>query len=183
MTFSDFFSLKNRFLSDYVVPACPKYISGKLRSFSKNFSKIFFHTTLFENFLPNGVSAAATKNQPAQWLGTPQNGKCEKRTWNSCAKYENTYFLLVILHVHESLLFQSIQTFKEDLDFLFKRPKRTFPYDTSYTSCQLRSFPGTAQNFDDTAPAYKDIQISYTHPGLFDGTQCLPWIEFKFWFK
>ena len=56
-----------------MVPACPKYISGKLRSFSKNFSKNFFHTTLFENFLPNGVSAAAAKNQPAQWLGTPQN--------------------------------------------------------------------------------------------------------------
>merc|ERR1712025_1362002 len=36
------FFLKNRFLSDYVVPACPKYISGKLRNFSKNFSKIFF---------------------------------------------------------------------------------------------------------------------------------------------
>ena len=32
---SRLFLLKNRFLSDYVVPACPKYISGKLRSFSK----------------------------------------------------------------------------------------------------------------------------------------------------
>ena len=72
MTFSDFF-LKNGFLSDYVVPACPKYISGKLRCFSKNFSKNFFHTTLFENFLPNGVSVADAKNQPAQGLGTPQN--------------------------------------------------------------------------------------------------------------
>merc|ERR1711954_179373 len=57
----------------YVVPACPKYISGKLRSFSKNFSKNFFHTTLFENFLPTGVSVADAKNQPAQGLGTPQN--------------------------------------------------------------------------------------------------------------
>ena len=59
--FSDFFFLKDRFLSNYVVPACSKYISGKLRSFSKNFSKNFFHTTLFENFLPNGVSVAAVK--------------------------------------------------------------------------------------------------------------------------
>ena len=72
-TFSDFFFLKNRFLSDYVVPACPKYISGKLRSFSKNFSKNFFHTALFENFLPNGVSVADAKNEPAQGLGTPEN--------------------------------------------------------------------------------------------------------------
>ena len=56
-----------------MVPACPKYISGKLRSFSKNFSKNFFHTTLFENFLPNGVSVAAAKNQPSQGLGTPEN--------------------------------------------------------------------------------------------------------------
>ena len=61
-------------MSDYVVPACPKYISGKLRSFSKNFSKNFFHTTLFENFLPNGVSVADAKNQPAQGLGTPKIG-------------------------------------------------------------------------------------------------------------
>ena len=72
-TFSDFFFLKNRFLSDYVVSACPKYISGKLRSFSKNFSKNFFHTTLFENFLPTNVSAVDVQNQPAQGLGTPQN--------------------------------------------------------------------------------------------------------------
>ena len=28
-TFSDFFSSKNRFLSDYVVEGCPKYIFGK----------------------------------------------------------------------------------------------------------------------------------------------------------
>ena len=56
-----------------MVPACPKYISGKLRSFSKNFSKIFFHTTLFENFLPNNVSVVDVQNQPAQGLGTPQN--------------------------------------------------------------------------------------------------------------
>ena len=72
-TFSDFFFLKNRFLSDYVVPACPKYISGKLRSFSKNFSKNFFHTALFENFLPNSLSVADAKNEPAQGLGTPEN--------------------------------------------------------------------------------------------------------------
>ena len=71
-TFSDFFFLKNRFLSDYVVPACPKYISGKLRHFSKNFSKNFFHTTLFENFLPTDASVANAKNQPAQELGTPK---------------------------------------------------------------------------------------------------------------
>ena len=74
------FFLKNRFLSDYVVPACPKYISGKLRSFSKNFSTFFFHTTLFENFLPNGVSVAAAKNQPAQGLGTPQNRPWAKKS-------------------------------------------------------------------------------------------------------
>ena len=71
--FSDFFFLKNRFLRDYVVPACPKYISGKLRSFSKNFLKNFFHTALFENFLPNGVSVADAQNEPAQGLGTPKN--------------------------------------------------------------------------------------------------------------
>ena len=55
-----------------MVPACPKYISGKLRSFSKNFSKKIFHTTLFENFLPNGVSFAAAKNQPAQGWEHPK---------------------------------------------------------------------------------------------------------------
>ena len=66
-TFSDFF-LKNRFLSDYVVPACPKYISGKLRSFSKNFSKKIFHTALFENFLPNSLSVADAKmSLPRGW--------------------------------------------------------------------------------------------------------------------
>ena len=75
----------------------------------------------------------------------------------STKKYEILSIFFPRYYTHESLLFQSIQTFKEDLDFLFKRPKRTFPYDTS---CQLRSFPGTARNFDDTAPAYKDIQIS-----------------------
>ena len=37
------------------------------------YNKIFFHTTLFENFLPNGVSAVDVQNQPAQRLGTPQN--------------------------------------------------------------------------------------------------------------
>ena len=70
------FFLKNRFLSDYVVPACPKYISGKLRSFS-NF---FFHAILFENFLPNGVSVAAAKKQLAQGLGTPQNRLSAKKS-------------------------------------------------------------------------------------------------------
>ena len=49
------------------------YIFGKLRSFSKKFSKIFFHTTLCESFLPNGVSVADAKNEPAHWLGTPEN--------------------------------------------------------------------------------------------------------------
>ena len=77
--FSRFFP-KNRFLSDYVVPACPKYISGKLRHFSKKFSKNFFHTALFENFLPHGVSVAAAKNQPAQGLGTPQNRPWPKKS-------------------------------------------------------------------------------------------------------
>ena len=72
VVFGTFFGCK-RFLSDYMVPACPKYISGKLRSFSKNFSKNFFHTTLFENFLPTNVSAVDVQNQPAQGLGTPQN--------------------------------------------------------------------------------------------------------------
>ena len=43
-----------------------------LEVFLKNFQN-FFHTTLFENFLPNNVSVAAAKNQPAQGLGTPQN--------------------------------------------------------------------------------------------------------------
>ena len=33
----------------------------------------FFHTTLFENFLPTNVSAVDVQNQPAQGLGTPQN--------------------------------------------------------------------------------------------------------------
>ena len=63
-----------------MVPAYPKYISGKLRSFSKNFSKNFFHTALFENFLPNNVSVVDVQNQPAQWLGTPQNGPWAKKT-------------------------------------------------------------------------------------------------------
>merc|ERR1712219_37154 len=72
VVFGTFFGCK-RFLSDYMVPACPKYISGKLRSFSKNFSKNIFHTTLFENFLPTDASVADAKNQPAQGLGTPQN--------------------------------------------------------------------------------------------------------------
>ena len=62
-----------------MVPACPKYISGKLRHFSKKFSKNFFHTALFENFLPHGVSVAAAKNQPAQGLGTPQNRPWAKK--------------------------------------------------------------------------------------------------------
>ena len=47
--FWDFF-LKNWFLSDYVVPACPKYISGKLRSFSENFSKNHFSYHTFWKF-------------------------------------------------------------------------------------------------------------------------------------
>ena len=74
------FFLKNRFLSDYVVPACPKYISGKLRSFSKKFSKNFFHTTLFENFLPTDASVTNAKNQPSQRLGTPQNRPSAKKS-------------------------------------------------------------------------------------------------------
>ena len=32
-----------------------------------------FFTTLFENFLPKGLSVADAKNQPVQGLGTPQN--------------------------------------------------------------------------------------------------------------
>ena len=37
---------------------------------TEKFSENFFHTTLFENFMPRGVSVAAAKNQPAQGLGT-----------------------------------------------------------------------------------------------------------------
>ena len=33
----------------------------------------YFHTTLFEIFLPNGVSVADAKNEPAQGLGIPKN--------------------------------------------------------------------------------------------------------------
>ena len=40
-TFSDFFFLKNRFLSDYVVAGCPKYIFGNFRNFLKNSEKKF----------------------------------------------------------------------------------------------------------------------------------------------
>ena len=79
VVFGTFFGCK-RFLSDYMVPACPKYISGKLRSFSKNFSKNFFHTTLFENFLPTDASVANAKNQPSQGLGTPQNRPSAKKS-------------------------------------------------------------------------------------------------------
>ena len=60
-------------MSDYVVPACRKYISGKLRSFSKNFSKKFFHTTFFENFLLTVASVANAKNQTSQGLYTPKS--------------------------------------------------------------------------------------------------------------
>ena len=67
-----------------MVPACPKYISGKLRSFSKNFSKKFFHTTLFENFLPTDASVANSKNQPSQGLGTPQNRPSAKKSVIPC---------------------------------------------------------------------------------------------------
>ena len=58
------FFLKNRFLSDYVVPACPKYISGKLRSFSKNFSFFFFIPHFLKIFYR---------------LGTPQNRPWPKK--------------------------------------------------------------------------------------------------------
>ena len=40
-TFSKFFFQKNRYLSDYVVGGCPKYIFGKLRSFLKISEKNF----------------------------------------------------------------------------------------------------------------------------------------------
>ena len=50
--------------------------SAQVENFEKkvfrNFSKNFFHTTLFKNFLPNGVSVAAAQNEPAQGLGTPK---------------------------------------------------------------------------------------------------------------
>ena len=38
-TFSEFFFLKNRFLSDYVVAGCSKYIFGNFRNFLKNSEK------------------------------------------------------------------------------------------------------------------------------------------------
>ena len=42
LTFSDFFFLKNRFLSDYVVAGCLKYIFGNFKNFLRNSEKIFF---------------------------------------------------------------------------------------------------------------------------------------------
>ena len=40
--FFGLFFLKNRFLSDYVVAGCPKYIFGNFRNFLKNSEKNFF---------------------------------------------------------------------------------------------------------------------------------------------
>ena len=79
VVFGTFFGCK-QFLRDYMVPACSKYISGKLTSFSKNFSRNFFHTTLFENFLSTDASVANAKNQPSQGLGTPQNRPWVKKS-------------------------------------------------------------------------------------------------------
>ena len=45
-----------------------------------NFLKNFFHTTLFENFLPTDASVANAKNQPSQGLGTPQNRSSAKKS-------------------------------------------------------------------------------------------------------
>ena len=42
------------------------------QAWRKSYSS-FFDTKFFENFLRNGASAAAAKNQPAQWQGTAQN--------------------------------------------------------------------------------------------------------------
>ena len=50
--FLDFFS-KNRFLSNYVVGGCPKYIFEKLRSFLKISEKSFFKIFLLGDSKPN----------------------------------------------------------------------------------------------------------------------------------
>ena len=52
---------------------------------------MFFHTALFENFLPHSVSVAAAKNQPAQGLGTPQNRPWAKKSIFSKSEISITY--------------------------------------------------------------------------------------------
>ena len=54
------FFLKNRFLSDYVVPACPKYISGKLRHFFKKNFNFFFIPHFLKIFCPTAYSKVRT---------------------------------------------------------------------------------------------------------------------------
>ena len=59
--FEDFFP-KNRFLSDYVVGGCPKYIFGKLRSFLKISEKKFFKIFLLGDSKPNWLKVPNVKN-------------------------------------------------------------------------------------------------------------------------
>ena len=71
VTIFDFF-LKMRFLSDCVVPACPKYISGKLRSFSKSFSKIIFIPHFLKIFFPMAKVLLLQKISPPRGWEHPK---------------------------------------------------------------------------------------------------------------
>ena len=50
---------------------------------------MFFHTTLFENFMLKGVSVAATKNQPVQqcFFSGPQTGKSGLEFWKKSSQF------------------------------------------------------------------------------------------------
>ena len=56
--FFGLFFLKNRFLSDYVVVGCPKYIFGNFRNFLKNSEKFF------KKFLPWALLIGPLKLSP-----------------------------------------------------------------------------------------------------------------------
>ena len=70
------FFLKNRFLSDYVVAGCPKYIFGNFRNFLKNSEKKFFKIFTLGTF--NGPLKIAPNVKKSRFQGAE---KAQNRSW------------------------------------------------------------------------------------------------------
>ena len=89
VTFSKIFFPKNRFLSDYVVGGCPKYIFGKLRSFLKISEKKFFKIFLLGDSKPNWLKVPTVKNCTCR-LKRPKIAHDPKKSFFSKSEISST---------------------------------------------------------------------------------------------
>merc|ERR1712243_190926 len=85
--FFGLFFLKNRFLSDYVVARCPKYIFGNFRNFLKNSEKNFEKFSPWALLMGHSKLSPMSKNHFLRGLRRPKIAHDPKNRFFQSSRY------------------------------------------------------------------------------------------------